>query len=320
MLIINPVELCSVKDCDVVFSHQNTVILSGRNPWIFRKDGTFVAHLKTIRNAYRVAFLPRNMALMESSVNRAYFYVSLDNGKILWRVPQKGKRSGTPNQFAVSQDGRTVYYVYQTNSVLHIDVIVPELQTCTTYAVPMTLRATYFCFCDDEENLCMLQGFREKRKRVDGTETTVFVNAIMKWNEKNPIPVLSNQWTNEFGTHSVPRICNDQYVLYSDFSVVSIHTRECLNLLQNNDPIACELGGFVVEDYDPSRHLLTVRFLSSWSSVIVDCIARKIVAHYLPVTPGLSGGKLIDNEFWLGSKNGIQKKPFPHMDTFPHRL
>ena len=55
----------SVTDCELIFSYGDYVVFSGKNPWIFRKDGTYIAKLKQIRNAYNMVFLPGNMVLMD---------------------------------------------------------------------------------------------------------------------------------------------------------------------------------------------------------------------------------------------------------------
>ncbi len=313
-------DLASVEDCERIFAHKDTVILSGKNPWIFRKDGTYIAKLKKIRNSYDMVFLPDNMVLMDGKVDLAYHYVSLDTGEIIWSFPKKGKRDGITNEFAVSPDGEFVYYVYEIKNILHVDQLFPRKQLCNTYTIPLGMRATWDCACDADGNLLLLQSFLVHNYMEDGTDNSHHFQGILKWSPSNPEPTWVYECKRGNGPRTTLCACNDKYVLYDDFTVVSIRDGEEYNLLQNNPAINRAPGGFVVSNYDPERSLLTVVFLYSWSTIIIDCKSRRIVAHYTPISRGLSDGCLIDDEFWIGTYDGVIKRPFPHMDEYPRKL
>lgn len=314
------IDLGSITDCEVIFSHDDTVILSGKNPWIFHKDGTFVAKHKTIRNAYKMVFLPENMVLMDGAVDRAYHYVSLDSGKLEWSISKMGRRSMTPNQFAVTPDGNTIYYIYKIDNVLYVDRIIPHKQACETFKIPLDICATYHCYCDSEGMLSLLQSFYVKDIMADGTDNSYYFNGVLKWTPENDRPVWKYQWRTKPGSAYTPCICNDEYILFDNFVAASFKTGRRFNLLECNPQIKRAPGRFLISAYDPVRQLLTVRFSSSASTVIIDCKKRKIVAHYAPITPGLSGGCLIGNEFWIGTNKGVIKRPFPNMDEFPQKF
>ena len=89
------------------------------------------------------------------------------------------------------------------------------------------------------------------------------------------------------------------------------------SLLANEQNIV-KKNRFVVDGYDPDRKLLTVHYLNHGSTLIIDCVKRKIAAHYRPISNDLRSGRLIDNEFWIGTYDGIVKRPFPYVDPFPH--
>lgn len=313
-------DLSSVTDCMMIFSNQDFVILSGKNPWIFCRDETFVAKLKAVRNTYNMVFLPGNTVLMDGGVDRQYHYVSLKRGEIIWSYPQKGRRSMTPRQFAVTPDGQTVYYVYEIKNVLHIDRIIPQKQIIETYSLSLGLRATYHSYCDADGNLLMLQSYLVKDPANDDPDQSYFQNGVLRWSPTSPAPAWKHQWIRKSRTGYKPNVCNDEYILFDDFTAASFKTGQTFNLLEENEKISRAPGGFVVSAFDPDRLLLTVKFLHSMSTIIIDCKARKIIAHYRPITQGLSSGCLIGDEFWIGTANGVIKRPFPNMDEFPRRF
>lgn len=315
------VTLDSVKDCDCIFSNGEYVILSGKNPWIFRQDGTFVAKLKTIRHAYVVVFLPQNTALLNGGGSDKYYhYVSLCDGQILWSCPKSGRRDLGGNPLTVSPGGQTAYCVYSINQVLHVDIITPKENRCVTYSIPLGIRATYHSYCDVEGNLYFLQSFAENLPRdYDEEDHSYYINGVLKWSPSLSEPVWVQQWSTPPRAGRTLKKCNEEYVLFDNFTVRSFKTGEEFNLLENEPKHSRSPGGFRCA-YDRERSLLTVNFTSSCSTVVIDCKMRKIVAHYVPISPGLNSGCLIGDEFWIGTRDGVIKRPFPHMDEFPRRL
>ena len=312
--------LSSVKDCEIIFAHDNSVILSGKNPWLFRKDGSFVAKYKPIRNAYSMLFLPGNIAFLDGWMDQAYHYISLDTGELLWSYTQKGRRDYTPRKFAATSDGNIVYYVYSIKNVLHVDQLVLSEKVCTTYSIPLSMRATYHCYCDERGYLCMLQSFLLPKGDENGKKYCFL--GILQWHPNDPIPSWKYQWIEPTGSlDCTVRTCNDDYVLMGNLKVRCLKSGEVFDLLENQRDMPPISGGYAVTAYDEERKLLTVRFTSSSSNVIIDCKERIIAAHYMPFSYHEHvGGCLIDDEFWIGSDDGIIKRPFPHIDPFPKKL
>lgn len=317
--------LCSVTDCDMVFSFGDSVVLSGKNPWIFRKDGTFVSKLKTIRNSYRMEYLPGNMVLMDGGVDRAYHYVSLDSGEILRSWAKKGRRYTLLGGYAVSPNGKVIYHVYCNNNKFQVDHIDLEKETYTTYVIPVDYGSIRYCYCDDCGYLSLLISSLVHDTQENGKDHSYQTTGILTWLPGSSETTWKHQWkstdvTNPDGTRFDAKMCDDNYVLSGDLTVLSLRTGETFDLLENTPGLNRTPRSANILAYDPERKLLTVRFLHSGSNIIIDCRSRKIVAHYVPITPGLSGGCLIGDEFWIGTSNGVIKRPFPHMDDFPRRL
>lgn len=82
-----------VHDCQVIQEHGDMVIFLGKHPWIFRKDGTFIARLKGICRSWNMLLLPDNRVFFDGYGDRSYHYVSLTDGEMLWSIPKKGKRN-----------------------------------------------------------------------------------------------------------------------------------------------------------------------------------------------------------------------------------
>lgn len=312
----------NVKECECIFTNNNHVILSGKELWIFQRDGTFVARHKAIRKAYRIVFLPEDKVLIHGGPDGLYHYISLLDGQIIWSLPRKDGNSISPNQFAVTLDGKSVYYVYHNGQNLCTDHIIPNKGICKTYVISHNRCAALHCYCDDHSRLSILQSVLYKNAEYLDKfgEYTHFQHGILKWSPIECVPVFEKQWLQKIRTDHVPCVCNDEYVLFDDFSVVSFETGRTIHLLENSPPLMRAPGGFSVTAHDHRRHLLTVCFTHSGSNVIIDYKERKIVSHYASVIPQLSNGCLIGDTFWSGTRNGIIVRPFPHWDEFPRKI
>lgn len=80
----------SLSDGECIFSNGTDVLVAGKYLRLFRADGTFVTKFAPIRRPRRVAMLPGRTALVEGAADKAYHYLSLEEGRILWTCPQKG--------------------------------------------------------------------------------------------------------------------------------------------------------------------------------------------------------------------------------------
>lgn len=67
--------------------------------------------------------------------------------------------------------------------------------------------------------------------------------------------------------------------------------------------------------YQEDSKLLTLAYDNA--TVVVDCGNRKRIAQY--ASPDLASGCLINGEYWMGTPNGVVKKPFPMIEEIPKR-
>lgn len=300
----------SVDDCEVIYQYGDTLVLAAKHPWIFRKDGTYIARLKKVNRAWQMLFLPNNIVFMDGDGDRSYHYVSLDDGQLLWSFPKKGKRDFTPRQMTRSHDGKTIYYLYSIKEQCYVDTITLEDRLCTTSRIQLNTAPIVHIYCDSNENLAVLL-FDRSAVFEEG-----FCSYCLLKFTPDTLELISRQNFSHIKAGSIPVICNDQYILFSDLQVLSIQEGRSFSLIEG-ELRRIKKDFFTVQDYDSLRKLLNIRFLRTGSTLIIDCEKRKIAAHYVPIDHYLSGGCLIGNEFWIGSMEGIVKRPFPHMDPFP---
>lgn len=307
----------SVDDCEVVFSHGDYVVLSGKNPWIFRKDGTYIAKIKAIRNAYDMFFLPNNMVLMDGSGDRTYHYVSLETGEIQWSCPRKGRRYLLIGGITVSPDGKTIYSVYyEKEDHLCIDHIEPEKKKITTYRLPYA-RGLTLGYCNNDGHLFLLLMRYSSEEDKDGNEINHSEVGIFEWYPGAEGIAQKYRWHD---VQALSRgICRfeDKYIFTYDLHAFNIETAEVVNLIENEPAIKPIRGGIVFRSFDPKSMILAIQFIANSSWIEIDCTARKIISHYRPISHGLTCGKVIDGEYWIGTFEGIVKRPHPHVDEFP---
>jgi hypothetical protein len=298
----------SVEDCEKIFLHHDTVVFTGKHPWIFRKDGTYIAKIKGISRAYQMTFLPNQTVFMDGAGDKSYHYVSLDTGEVLWSIPKKGRRNLPPQRMTVSPDGGKIYYLSCVGSDFgaeYIDTIVPEARSITTQKSPLYKGTVRGFWCNADGNLSML------RRVVCSNDFQLFQL------DAQSLEIISCQEFKAISNSNDAVTSNDTYILFDDWKVYAIKTGEMFSLLANEQNIV-KKNRFVVDGYDPDRKLLTVHYLDHGSTLIIDCKNRKIAAHYRPISNDLRSGRLIDNEFWIGTYDGIVKRPFPYVDPFPH--
>lgn len=302
-----------VHDCQVIQEHGDMVIFLGKHPWIFRKDGTFIARLKGICRSWNMLLLPDNRVFFDGYGDRSYHYVSLTDGEMLWSIPKKGKRNFIPHEMAASPSKKEVYYVYSIGEKFYIDIIVPEEKTCTKKLLPIEDGPIYCVFCSSEGSVATLREDHSADRVVGVSGYSLDVFNISDVQQHHQL------WQGQIKLDAFPVRANDTYILFSDLSVLNMKDGTIFSLLENC-PQRIRKDVFTFSGYDPVRQLLNIHYLGSKSTLIIDCQKRKIAAHYRPISDGQNGGWLIDEEFWIGSLEGIVKRPFPHIDPYPRRF
>lgn len=317
--------LTSIKDCNCIFTKGEDVLILGKCLWLFRTDGSFVAKLNGIRFPLKVAFLSDRKALVDGAGDGAYHYISLEDGTVIWSCPKKGRRTAPAKRFAISTDESIVYDSYclanRPMETMQIDLLFPQRKIQESYSVQDCLRVTEDIFCDDSGNLYALQSHLivDPGDPNYDPETRLQQNGILElfYKEHSIQPCWKKLWKSK-AMHSESMICSDgKYILYGDLSVFDIEKEATFSLLQHDSTTVPPQDSFIWS-YEKERKLLTVSYIAANQNLVIDCAERRIVAKYVSddVSVGFQGC-LVGNEFWIGTKDGVIRKPFPHMDDIP---
>lgn len=311
-----------VKDCTSIYSDGNTVLLCGKYLWIYRADGTFVSKHRTIRNPYKVSFMPGNTALVDGSGSKSYYYITLDTGEILWSSNKKGHRTTSSFSFAVSPDGTTAFDVcIPKYGILQVDRLQPSVSHYDTYTIRDGLRVTDSEFCISPNELYILQSHLIINPNDPYSEKSLPVRQnglmVLRYSEKGPQHCWERYWASDGTSRIRMRGCNRTHILFEDFTVLNMDTSEAFSLVSDLEKQRLPFAPFSWR-YDPDRRLLFVYYTGLPLNLVIDCNEKKIVSNYLN-GEGLDGfqGCLIDNEYWIGTGDGIVKYPFPHTERIP---
>lgn len=314
------IDLSTVKDCSVLRECGDYVVASGKSLWVFRKDGTFVSKSNTIRRPHKLHFLPPDKIFVEGGADYQYHYVDLVTGEDIWTTPINRKRMLPSERFAASPDNRYLYdmYLYGTKEKWYMlrfslaDLSVSKVQ------VPKCLRTTTGIYTDDEGILYALQ-----THGLTG-EGKISQNGILRidWRTETPIISWERMWQSERSRKTGWNCTDGHYILCNDFSVIDMATMESFNLLENETEWKLEGNWFSCE-YIPDRGMLLVYNGTDDGNVVIDCKARKRVAQYAyhrTDTAAGYAGYLIGDEYWIGTENGIARKPFPVFEEMPEKV
>ena len=295
--------------CDITCNGDYIVIL-GKKLWVFKRDGTFVVCRADISNAFKVAFLPGNYLLTGSERKASYRLLSLENGADMWTDPPV-KHSSTSRRFAISPDNTTAYDFYWWRGIDYIVKI--DLQTGQMDSVPLDLglRATMDIMCDEDGTPCLLQTHDEM---VAGER--VSQNGIRIQDLDGTSPGCAYYWKNKWQSHWKAKakyfLDGMEFILTDDLHVLEHKTGKLYDLLEN-DPNREEMRQIPSDCWlDQSKRYISL--LYETANVIVDWHARKVVARYAST---FTRGCLIDQEYWVCTDEGIQRKPFPAFEEIP---
>ena len=285
------------------------VVLIGKELWIFKVDGDFVACRKDIPNAFKVAFLSGDRALTGSGKS-GYHLLSLKDGSDLWSM-KPHKYETCADSFALSPDGVWAYDYYSWKDHLYfvkINLVHGEVEK---YIVSPGLRCTKDILCDDDGIPCLLQSHYSiiSGEQVSDNGILYQYQDVLK---KGSAYYWKYKW--QFGGKQIVEqyLGNTDTVITNDLFVFTPQVGKGYYLLENEvlpqlpkwEPVNIRLdhsGQFVVLMYP------TV-------NIIVDREARRVVARY---AGDFTKGCLVGNEFWISTKNGIVRKSFPLMEEIP---
>lgn len=301
----------NIKNIYGIFRNEKYVVMLGRNLWIFQVNGTYVACRKDIVNPYKIAFLPGDRLLVNGG-NKQYNILSLTDGSEIWNVSQV-KREGAADRFALSPDGMYAYDYYEWKDDLHF-VRIDLKELCgSEYIVSPGLRATGDIICDNEGTPCLLQ---RHYSVVSGSQ--ISENGILLQYQENFELGSSYYWKYKwtFPSKQISHCFLDDAdtIITNDLHVYRPSTGESYYLLENtplwqppeNKHVFCRL--------DYSKKYIVVQFCNA--NAVIDYAKRELVACY---ASGYRIGCIVEDEFWIGSENGVQRKPFPMIENIPDK-
>lgn len=311
--------LDKIKDCSSIFSNGNYVILSGKSTQIFDRTGILVVNFKTFRYIQKAVFFQDNTVLIDSPYNGFYHHVSLNDGNIIWSSVQKGRRTCLASNFVVSSNGSTVYDIcsvgYQKQQ---IDRICPQEQLHDRYIISDGLRVTDDIFCDTDGAFCVLQSHlivnKSEEYYYDNTPP-IQQNGILaiSYSPDGPRHEWRRLWKSD--NYIRFRACDGKHLLCENFDVVNMETGETFNLLENDTRSFLPKHYSFTWSYDKENHFLSVFFVGELFNIVIDCKARKRVAQYKRTSQNTGyQGCIIGDEYWMGTDNGVVRKPFPYME------
>lgn len=314
------IDLSTVKDCGVIWNCGEFVVASGKSLWVFRKDGSFVSKSNTIRYPGKLHFLPPDRIFVAGGTDYQYHYVNLLTGEDIWTTSLDRKGELFNQRFAVSPDNRYLYdmynhYVSGKRYVLRFSL---EDLTVSKSEVPDYLRGTVGIYTDEEGILYALQ------THLLTDDGKLSQNGILRidWRTEKPVFSWERVWQSERNRKKMWKHTDGRYILCEDYSVIDMTTMQSFNLLENDSKWIPENGCLDCE-YLPDRGLLLAYHGIYDGNVVIDCKARKRVAQYAPTEIGVRAGFagcLIGDEYWIGTADGIVRKPFPLFEEIPEKV
>jgi len=305
--------LHSVKDSCVLQKCGDYVVSLGKKLWIFRTDGSFVAQCAEVRYPKRVLFLPPEEIFVEGGTDRKYHHISLSTGLDIWNAPMAKERMMQAKDFVLSPDQKFIYDMYYSKAQWVVLRVSLEEQTVATKVIPHTLFATVAIYTDEQGILYALQ---THHLTSDGKTSQYGIFKIDWRDSSEPQFSWVRLWEGE--TQMRWKYSDGKYVLREDYSVFDLQTLETFSLLEGDDDWKPSVYGMATCVYIPEQNLLMAYHFYDDGHVIIDCSTRKRISHYaLKLNNDSIGfqGCLVNDEYWVGTTNGIIKKPFPLFET-----
>ena len=332
------INLASIKTCESIFSNGEDVLIRGSGFWQFRSNGEFVRKIP-IRHPNRIAFLPNRRVFIDDGCQR-FYHLSLETGEALWVLKEaRSNRMGEFCEFAVSPEGNIVYSCFYRQERgkrrFYVELFDLDGRQHSVFPIDEGMEITADLFVDPDGSLCVLQHQYVTSYCDEGMEYpnhTIHRHGILTISFQNGTAVASwkYQWEiTDGGRFSFGKACDGRYILFRDFSVLDLETKQKFFLLDEEDRRTLPTDDPVFT-YDPVRFLLTVQNISRETAferqkVIIDCSSRKIVARYVMEEPCWEQedpfasytvgycGCLVGNSFWIGTPTeGIVRLPFPN--------
>ena len=304
-------KLGRIKNVSSIYRKGNYVVLVGRSLYIFTVFGELIVHRSDIRFAWKIAFIGYEYLLIDT--NRFYFLISLKDGTDVWKVRHNAENISL-HKFAVSKNNSFAYDCYSKKFSTCLVKINLSTGVLSEVDFIPTLRATRDIICDydEDETPCLLQMHYCKI-----SDEQISENGIL-YQHQDIVRLGSTFYWKAKWIYAETRIahaffCNPDTVITNDLLIHNVRTGEQFCLIENEANWTPPENSFhtCVPEMDRGYVVL----IYDTCNVVVDLSKRKVIACY--ASDYIARGCIIDDQYWIGTNNGVQRKPFPIMEDIP---
>ena len=308
------ITLDTIKECNFIETNGEDVLLFAKKLWLFRADGSYVCQVESARWPTKVVFLPDRRAFIDGGADECYHCISLTDGKILWSIPQKGRRNQCMKRLALSKDHAFVYDYFERykDDELYsfVDRISLTDHTHSVFQIQPGLRVVKDIFVDSEDRFCTLQFHMDLDGKLDQygnpTEQVVGIQAFAFHGSTVESSWVS-QWKESRASSKWPMYCNGEKILRENLWVDDLKT----GLRRPLVPEPNQLPRLSRAFYKEEKGLLVTYDLSSGLNAVIDCVNGRIAAVYNQDGTAYNGN-IVGNEFWLPYPDRVVRLPFPY--------
>ena len=286
------------------------VVFFGASLIIAHQDGTILASRSNFRNVHKITTISEDSIIVDCGSQNAYIVLSLLDGSERWRV--EFPRRDVPSQrFVISPDRSAVYDRYRLKADSYLVRIDLATNILETIYLKKGLGGISDLCCDEDGVPCLLEGCYEvvAQKHISANGIRyVYLDSISPGDAYN----WKEKWTFAHPTISKFFLCNTETILTNDLQVYQINSGKTDRLLLDDE--TAQLLTIPPSNLIISTDKKYILLKCEQMDIIVDADTRKMVARY---ATNSYHGCLIGNEYWVCTKEGVQRKPFPLIEPIP---
>lgn len=304
-------EISKVKGEYAISAFGEYIVFYGKDIVIFHNSGVRIMRKKHFRNVHKVAALSENRIIIDCGSQGAYIVLSLLDGSEICQI-KFPKLDYTKSHFAVSPDCSVVYDCYSLKEDFYLFRIDLKTNESKSIYLQRGLRSISDIVCDKEGVPCLLEHHFErvagKHISINGVryvyEDSLDPGDAFDWKEK---------WHLDFPDISTMFWGSAETVLTEKLSLYQIISGETRQLCAEGEDFK-QFSPYPIRDLVMCQDGRYVILVYMNMDVIFDTVTWKPVARY---AKNFYHGYLIDNEYWLCTEEGVQRKPFPCLEPIP---